>query len=287
MGLMFYIRRMRSYFLNAAGRPNFFGKLAISLFIVVLAKLASHIFSGFIESTMKRRKRTVPNIVGRRIDTIADLLKKTGKVLVYFYAILMVLETFHIDTKSILATAGIGGVAIGFGAQSLVKDVIAGFFVIQENSYIVGDHVKLQNFEGIIEEMSLRTTKIRDYNGDLHILTNGYIEEITNRSRGAQRALVLVSIAYEESIDGALAVLKKACQAISDQHGELLESGPNVDGVENLNDYSVDIRITAMAKSGYHWDIERIIRKTCKEYLEAADIEIPYPKLEISGGEER
>lgn len=278
-------RRIKSYFLNTAGRPNFLGKMLQALVIFLLAKIVISLLGKFVNTALKNRKKKTTDLSNRRFDTIAELTKKAGKALIYFYAVLMILEIFKIDTKSILATAGIGGVAIGFGAQSLVKDIIAGFFILQENSYVVGDHVKLQGFEGIVEDLGLRTTRVRDFNGDLHTLPNGYIVEITNMSRGAQRALVLISIAYEESIDEAIKILRGMCEDIRYEYEDLIFVGPVVDGVESLASSSVDIRITAMVQAGRHWDIERLLRKKSKEYLERAGIEIPYTKIVINGGE--
>ncbi len=287
MKKMYSIRRIKSYFLNTAGRPNFLGKLVQAVVILALAKIAIKLFRGFIDTTVENKKKKMSGLSARRFDTIARLVKKTGKILVYFYAVLMILEIFRIDTRSLLATAGVGGVAIGFGAQSLVKDVISGFFILQENSYVVGDHVKLQGFEGIVEELGLRTTKIRDFNGDLHTLPNGHIVEITNMSRGAQRSLVIMSIAYEENIDQAVGVLNNMCRDVKEKYKNIIKEGPSVNGVENLGDSSVDIRITAMVRSGDQWAVERDLRKMGKEYLEEAKIEIPYPKIVIDGGDEK
>jgi len=287
MDIMYYIRRIRSYFLNTAGNPNILGKLVQGLLILIVAKVVIRIFRSFIDGTVENKKKKISGLSARRFDTIAGLTKKTGKLLIYFYASLMILEIFNIDTRSLLATAGVGGVAIGFGAQSLVKDVISGFFILQENSYVVGDHVKLQGFEGIVEELGLRTTKIRDFNGDLHTLPNGHIVEITNMNRGAQRSLVLMSIAYEESIDQAIRVLNNMCRDVKEKYKDIIIEGPSVNGVDRLGDSSVDIRITAMVRPGDQWDVERDLRKMGKEYLEEAGIEIPYPKIVIDGGDKK
>ncbi len=121
---------------------------------------------------------------------------------------------FNISTTSLLATAGIGGLAIGFGAQSLVKDIITGFFILLEDQYSVGDYIQTGSYDGVVEELGLRVTKLRAFSGELHIIPNSNIQIVTNKTRGAMRALVKVSIAYEEDIDKAIKVLQQTCDEI-------------------------------------------------------------------------
>ncbi len=276
----------RSKLLTEGGSLNILGKLIKVFGIYIFIRVAYYLLSRLIETTMRHRKGSSQSLSYRRVDTIVALVRKTIKFLLYFYGTLMALEVFNIDTKSILATAGIGGVAIGFGAQSLVKDMISGFFILQENSYVIGDHIKADGKEGIVEEMGLRITKVRDFNGDLHIIPNGRIATISNMSRGAKRALVIISIAYEENLDRAIGVLNRMLDEIREEDKDILVSGPDIDGVESLGDSGVDIRISAMTKSGEQWGLERKLRKRSKECLEASNIEIPYSKLVVIKGEE-
>ncbi len=279
---MLQIRRFRSHFLNAAGNPNIFGKIVIAIGIAIAAKIVVAILHKLITRTIDRQKKANTKINPRRMDTIGGLINQVVKFLIYFYAIISILNNFSIDTKSILATAGIGGVAIGFGAQSLIKDVISGFFVLQENSYVVGDYVILQkNFQGYVEEMNLRITRVRALSGELHTLPNGYITEITNMSRGSQVAVSMFPIAYEENIDEAIDVLSAMCEEVKREYRDILVAGPQVDGVENFMDNSYMIRVSGFAKTAKHWTIQKALNKKGKEYLDEAGIEIPYPKVEL------
>src|SRR5699024_6993326 len=151
-----------------------------------------------IDRTMNRRKKGIFYADEKKINTLSTVLKNIIKYIFYFIGLVMVLDMFNISTSSILATAGIGGLAIGFGAQSLVKDIITGFFILFEDQFSVGDYVKIGEYEGIVEELGVRVTKIRDFSGELHIIPNSNIGAVTNRTRGAMRALVKVSVAYEE-----------------------------------------------------------------------------------------
>ena len=198
---------------------------------------------------------------------------------------MMTILDMFINTASILATAGIGGIAIGFGAQSLVKDMITGFFILLEDQYALGDYVKIGDCEGIVEELGVRVTKLRDFSGELHIIPNGNIQVVTNRTRGAMRALVEVEIAYEEDINRAIKALEKMCNDIKSTNDSIIE-GPNIIGVTDLAEYGVKLRIVAKAKAMDQWSVEREIRKKAKETLDKENIEIPYPRIVIAGGGE-
>src|SRR5699024_2950848 len=143
---------------------------------------------------------------------------------------------------SILATAGLGGLAIGFVAQSLVKDVITGFFILFEDQYAVGDFIEIEGITGTVEEIGLRITKIRGFKGDLNIIPNGQILMVTNYTRGNVLAVVEVSVAYKSDIDRATDVMQKVADAYAKQDDDIVEP-PNVLGVVNLGPNGVDIRL--------------------------------------------
>jgi small conductance mechanosensitive channel len=166
---------------------------------------------------------------------------------------------------------------VGFGAQSLVRDVIAGFFIILEDQFSVGDYITAGNYTGVVEELGLRITKIRDFSGELHIIPNGKIEAVTNRTRGSMRALVEVSVAYEEDIDEVLAVLAELSARFGAETAEVVE-GPAVLGVVALNDTAVVIRVIARTVAMAQWKVERDLRRAIKKELDARGIEIPYPR---------
>ena len=195
----------------------------------------------------------------------------------------MTLELFDINTASILATAGIGGLAIGFGAQSLVKDIITGFFILLEDQYSVGDYIETGNKDGIVEELGLRVTKIRAFSGELFIIPNSSIDVVTNYNRGTMRALVIVSISNEEDIGRAIEVLEEGLAVLKDH--EFVVDGPYVLGASDTGEYHVDIRMVAFTKNMEQWNIERQMRKIATEALQNANIRRPYPKREIIGGE--
>ena len=244
------------YLKNHKGDINLLGKLLIILLIFISIKLISSLINRIIDRTLKLDLNT--NINNNRATTIVSTLKKVIKYVLVFIGLIMTLELLGINTASILATAGIGGLAIGFGAQSLVKDVITGFFILIEDQYSVGDYVQIRDMYGIVEELGLRVTKIRAFSGDLYIIPNGSIDLVTNSSRGDMRALVVVSISNEENIERATAVLTEALEVFKDN--ESIVDGPKVLGVSNIGEYNIDINIWAKTKPMEQW-AGREIRK--------------------------
>jgi small conductance mechanosensitive channel len=188
-----------------------------------------------------------------------------------------ILEILGVNISSLIAAAGVGGLAIGFGAQSLVKDVITGFFILFEDQFHVGDYIETGGKSGIVEEMALRVTKMRDFNGDLHIVPNGSIDKVTNKCRGNMRALVEIGIAYEENIDNAIRVMDEVCKEVAHENDKIIE-GPTVLGVTRLGEYDVIISVMAKTQPMEQWAVERELRKRIKERLDDRGIEIPYPR---------
>lgn len=279
------LRLIEDYFKNDQGNLNLFGKSVLIIFIVFVIKIIISITNKVIDKTLKDKDRTNYFISNKRANTIGIILKKSVKYVLYFIAVLMVLEMFGIKTTSILATAGVGGLAIGFGAQSLVKDVITGFFILLEDQFAVGDYIKISDFEGVVEELGIRVTKLRDFSGELHIIPNGEIQIVTNRTRGAMRAAVTVEIAYEEDINKAIRVIEELSQEVKDSN-EFILDGPTVLGVDAFGSSGVSIRIVAKTEAMEQWNVERTLRKKIKEAFDLENIEIPYEKMVLYRGDD-
>ena len=265
------------------GSLSLLGKSLKIIFIFIIINIVVIIISKIIDRTMKDKRISQLYSNDRRANTLGLILKKIVKYFLFFIWIVMSLELFDINTGSILATAGIGGLAIGFAAQSLVKDIITGFFIILEDQYAVGDYIKINTLEGMVEELGLRVTKLRDLSGELHIIPNSNIQIVTNKNRGAMRALVKVSVAYEENIDRVLKSLEALCLDIKNSNENIVE-GPTILGITDFGDSAISITIVANTKAMEQWSVERDIRKRIKEQFDKEDIEIPYPKRVIIGG---
>jgi len=276
---------LNSIITNDNGELNIIGKSLLIIIIFIIIRILSSVIGRLIDRAINDERLNYLYISDRRANTLGQILKKLVKSILYFIWIIISFEMFNINTASILATAGIGGLAIGFGAQSLVKDIITGFFILLEDQYAVGDYVKISDYEGTVEELGLRVTKLRDFSGELHIIPNSSIQVVTNRNRGAMRALVEISISYEENIDKVLKVLERVCEDIKASNVNVVD-GPTILGVTKFADYNVKLTIVAKTKAMEQWSVERDIRKRVKEAFDKENIEIPYPKRIFMGGKE-
>ena len=248
------------------------------LFIVLLAVVVVSVGKGIIRRvfTMKIRTRLRPT--ERREKTLMKLLENALAYIVYFSAIIAVLSAFGIEVTGLLAGAGVLGLAIGFGAQSLVKDVISGFFIIFEDQFSVGDYVRIGEAEGTIEEIGLRTTKISAYGGEIYILPNGNISEVINYSINNSLAIVDIRVAYETDILRAENLIEQFISGLSVGYEELI-SPPTLIGIQDLAASEVVFRVTAETVPVMQWAFARKFRKDLKIFLDEHDIEIPYPRM--------
>ncbi|MCF6465697.1 mechanosensitive ion channel family protein [Clostridium sp. Cult2] len=263
---------------NKDGNLNILGKGLKIIIVFIAIRILIKVSYIVIDKTVESRKRRIFSVDEKKINTLTAVLKNIMKYVLYFIGTVIILDMFNINTNSILATAGIGGLAIGFGAQSLVRDVITGFFILFEDQFSIGDYVKIDSYEGIVEELGVRVTKLRDFSGELHIIPNGNIKIVTNKTRGAMRALVKVSIAYEEDIDRAIKVLDEVCNRLKESNESIVE-GPTILGVTDLAGYGIGLTIVAKTKPMDQWSVERALRKNIKEAFDKGNIQIPYPKM--------
>ena len=240
-------------------------------------KIGNKIIQKFVDKQVASKMSF--SLEPQKAITIGEVLKSILKYTVYIVGIGSML--YDVLAKIPVAVVSAGGFAIGLGAQSLVKDLINGFFILFEDQYGVGDHVTIEEFTGIVESIGIRTTVLRDFTGDLHLIPNGAILEVTNHSRGDIRFIVDVEIAYEENIDEAISVIKKVNSVFEEKHKEKLRGEIEVLGVFSLNASGVTIRVIGRAVPLSQWEMERELRKDIKEALDKAGIEIPYPVTKV------
>lgn len=249
----------------------------ISIIMYFSIKIGNKIIQKFVDKQVASKMSF--SLEPQKAITIGEVLKSVLKYTVYIVGIGSML--YDVLAKIPVAVVSAGGFAIGLGAQSLVKDLINGFFILFEDQYGVGDHVTIQEFTGIVESIGIRTTVLRDFTGDLHLIPNGAILEVTNHSRGDIRFIVDVEIAYEENIDEAISVIKKVNSVFEEKHKEKLRGEIEVLGVFSLNASGVTIRVIGRAVPLSQWEMERELRKDIKEALDKAGIEIPYPVTKV------
>lgn len=226
-----------------------FISIFIAGFFVKLSKKV--IYKGFAKFSIERHS-----------DTAASLLSSLTKYIIYFIVLCNVLVMWGVNITSILALGGAVSVAVGLGAQDIIKDMMAGLFIITENQFGVGDIVELNGFSGTVEAIGIRTTRIRNADGNVHIVPNGQISVVTNMSKGFNRAIVDISVAYGEDIDRVFAVLKDEFKKIfNNKIIEGIIDEPQVWGINELADSAVVIRVVVDSEIGENWRIERELRK--------------------------
>ncbi|HOH68787.1 MAG TPA: mechanosensitive ion channel, partial [Bacilli bacterium] len=179
-------------------------------------------------------------------------------------------------------TNPIVGLVVGLGAQKFIQDLIAGFFIIFEHHYDVGDVIEVGGFKGTVVDIGLKTTRLRNWRGEIKILNNGEVNTLVNHSKNPSVAVVLFAISYEEDIDRTTEVLKAVFPSFRKQYADVLIEDPEVSGVMNLGASSVEMRVTVKTLNEQHYGIERALRKLIKETLDANNIKIPLPQIVVN-----
>ena len=242
--------------------------------------------NGSFRETAWRNARKVAEQQERgsqRATTLGALLRSVASIVIYSIAVMMSLGEFDINLGPLIAGAGIIGVAVGFGAQSLVKDFLSGIFMLLEDQYGVGDIIDVGDTSGVVEEVKLRTTQIRDVSGTLWHVPNGSISRVANMSQEWARAVLDVEVAYDTDLGHAMAVIK----AVADEvWGDNLDNAtiieePEIWGVQSFGADAIAIRLVAKVEPGEQWATGREIRRRLKIAFDDAGIEIPFPQRTV------
>jgi small-conductance mechanosensitive channel len=215
----------------------------------------------------------------KRVHTVASLLRTVGTSLVVIVAVMMVLREVGLDITPLMAGAGVAGLAIGFGAQSLIRDVIAGFFILLEDQFHVGDVIQVAGVNGQVEQMTLRLTTVRDLQGTVHFIPNGEIKVVSNLTKEWSRVVLEIGVDYEEDVDRVIEVLAEVGRSLTEDEsfGKLVLEPPQVLGVEALTDSQVTIRMLAKTVPFKQWEVARELRRRIKSGFDREGIRAPYP----------
>ncbi|MGL4760087.1 MAG: mechanosensitive ion channel family protein [Sarcina sp.] len=254
----------------------------IMIFIILVAmifiiKIGNKLINKIIEKQIDKNNKF--SVGEKKAYTLGTLLKSILKYFTYIVGLIAMAGVIVGGTIS-LAFASVGGVALGLGAQSFVKDIINGVFILFENQYNVGDYITIDKYTGIVESIEIRSTTIREFSGSYHIIPNGIINVVTNHSMGNMQIKVEVGIAYGESIDRAKEVIERACENF-EEYSEDVTKRPVVVGVTALGSSGMTIKVLGEVKAMNQWALEAKLRERIKEALDDANIEIPYNKLQI------
>ncbi len=234
-----------------------------------------------------KQEGVAPSEVEKRAKTLGGIIKAFITVIIYAAAVMMIISEFGVEIGPLLAGAGIAGLAIGFGAQTLVKDVISGFFILLEDQVRVGDVVNLAGIGGLVEDINLRTTRLRDLEGRVHVIPNGSIEVATNMTREWSRALFEIGVAYKEDVDQVITVMKEVGEDLrkDPSYSEMILEPLIVLGLDSFGDSSVNIKAFFKTIPLKQWDVAREYRRRLKKAFDQKGIEIPFPHQTIYMGE--
>ncbi|KJZ85006.1 hypothetical protein ClosIBUN13A_CONTIG79g00899 [Clostridium sp. IBUN13A] len=251
--------------------------ISIVIIMYLSIKIGKYLIKKAVDKQVK--SNAALSLDPQRAKTLGGVMKSILKYSVYFLGITSILSVLFGGIS--FTFASIGGVALGLGSQSLIKDFINGFFILFEDQFGIGDYVTIGNFSGIVQTIGIRTTIIKDFTGDIHSIPNGMISEVTNHSRGNTRFIVDVDIAYEEDIDNAINAIKECCDKFQKEHEDFINEPIEVSGVSALAASSVTIRTVGRTKPLTQWKMENELRKAIKITLDENGIEIPYPKTQL------
>jgi small-conductance mechanosensitive channel len=240
-----------------------------------------------VHNAIKRAKGESKEGIKKRTDTLVAVLMGTGRVIIVVVVVFMILSEVGINIAPVLAGLGIVGIGVGFGAQYLIRDLIAGMFVILENQYRVGDVAKVADITGLVEEINLRKTVLRDLDGIVHHVPNGEIRVASNYSRHFSRVNINIPVAYGEELDHVIAVINRVGKELAEDEyfGKRILSAPQVLRVDNFGDSSIDIKVLGDTKPLMQWEVTGELRKRIKKAFDEEDIEIPWPHIKLYMGD--
>ena len=260
-----------------------FSASGIKILIIVGAVIAAQMFLRRIVPKLLEfgEKRIGEKEVefSKRMATLGSVIANAVAVILYMMAGLMILTELGIDIVPLLTGAGLLGLAFGFGAQNTVRDLIAGFFILMENQYRKGDVIKVAGTSGLVEDINLRRTILRDLDGVVHFIPNGEITSTSNLTLRYSRVNLNIPVSYETNLDKAIKVLNRIGKKIANdkKFGEMIVKAPEVWGVEDFAESSIEIKFVGETKPIKQWDVARELRKRIKIAFDREKIEIPYP----------
>jgi small conductance mechanosensitive channel len=263
--------------------------VVVAILVTIVSRLLVHRFERKLSGTVSLTQ----DLNLQRATTLTHALSTAAVVLIWSIAILLILSNVGVNLAPLLASAGVVGVALGFGAQSIVRDTLSGFFILLENQFGVGDIVEVQTTaspaSGKVESLSLRVTALRAFDGTLHIVPNGNIQLVSNKSRGWARAIVDVRVAYGEDLQRVREILDELFDELRAEPDmkDWLMDGPSVLGIETLADYAQVIRVVAETRPSKRFDTERVLRERIAARLADRDVQVPLPTAIVRTSEQR
>lgn len=266
--------------------------LMIIFFAYLLQRMAKLAIPGIVERsiTVRGKGRHAREELTKRAQTLSHILSGATVALIAITALFMVLSEIGLDIGPLLAGAGVVGVAIGFGAQSLIRDLLNGLFILLEDQYNKGDVVRIADISGLVEEVNLRRTVLRDLDGIVHTIPNGEVKTASNYTKEWSRVNINIPVAYTEDLDRVMKVMNRVGKELSEDEifGPMITGAPRALGVDDFADSGIEIKVLAETKPLMQWDVTREYRKRIKKAFDVEGIEIPWSHIKVySGGSPR
>lgn len=257
---------------------NIISVLIVLVLCFVALKLVHKIIRKFLNSNKNKLKRNPA-----KLETLSRIFYSIIRIIIIFIAITMILDIFGINTSSLIATAGIGGIAIALGAQTLIADFVKGVLIIFDDKLRVGEWVVCSGVEGTVEEVNLRITKIRDYNGSLHIIPNSNITNVQNYNRGAQKSEAYFCVSNDTKLEDVKAMIEAVSQKIKSnpKYKKAFIEDLSFYEITEFKDFSYKVRVTSLVKMGKQWEISRKVRELIKIEMEKRNIKSSLLEEEI------
>lgn len=266
---------LKQQFLTTEKLAQYVVKLGSILLIIVVLWLVGWIATRVIKRLLRKGGGLLRE---RHAQTVLMVSRSLVRYVLFFVGLVMVLRVLGVDYGAILAGAGVAGLAIGFGAQTLVRDFLSGFFLLFEDVIGVGDIVTSGNVAGVVEYIGLRATHIRAFDGTLNVVPNGELTTIGNWNRGWMRAIVKVDLAYEQDAERGMAAARQVADQWFSENQEIALEPPEVQGIIAFGESGVTVRVLAKVRPLQHWKAERDLRTLLKQGFDQSGVEIPFPR---------
>ena len=281
------------FFITSLNRwliTDFISILILILLLIITLRVSTALINrlkGVLLKRMVYREEEPDMEAEKRLNTLMGVLRKIISVVVWTIFIMIFLEKININIIPILSAAGIVGLAVGFGAQELVRDFISGFFILLEDGIRAGDVVTLNGTTGTVEKMELRTITLRDSMGVVHIFQNGKVNTISNMTKGWSAVRFDIGVAYKENLAKVMEVMQQVGDEMyaEDEYKTNMLASVEVSGLNNFGDSALEIRARIRTRPGKQWGIGREYRKRLKEAFDTHNIEIPFPHQTIYWGD--
>lgn len=250
-----------------------YGAISIIL-VIIVSKIILNLLRKLIDKFLGGRVVKKSAINKNKISTVSKALYSVIRIVIIFIAITMILDIFGINTSTLIATAGVGGVAIALGTQTIIADFIKGIFIILDDKIRVGEWIMAAGVEGEVEALDFRVTKVRDFDGSLHIIPNSEITTVRNFNRGFMASEAIFSVSYDTSLEEVKEMVAKVSNELSEmeEYKKVFKEKFEIFEIKDLNEFSYKVRIIARVRAGLQWEISRKARILIKREMEERNI---------------